>query len=147
MSEIRQKLLAGLAVGDSFTVSRTFDEEDIRRFTALSGDRNPVHSLVPFCRRKKLDGPICHGLLVASMLTEIGGELAWLASSMQLSFRKPVYPGDTITCRFSISEIDADNRARAAVRFTNQRGVVVLEAELAGILPSTTEKELLHTSR
>ena len=69
------------------------------------------------------------------------------AVSLRVSERlpkRPVYFGDTIECTFTISEIDARNRARAKAIYCNQDGAVVLEADLAGIIPGEPEKEVLE---
>jgi acyl-CoA thioesterase FadM len=77
------------------------------------------------------------------MLTEVGGQIGWLASEMNFRFKRPVYFGDTIECVFTITAINASNRARAKAIYRNQNGVIVLEADLAGILPGKAEKEVL----
>ncbi len=92
---------------------------------------------------KKLNGLICHGLLVASMITEIGGQIGWLASGMDFRFKKPVYFEDTITCTFKITEINEKGKAKGEAVYRNQNGTVVLEATLKGILPGLKEKEVL----
>ncbi len=71
-SSIRRKALEGLEVGDIFEVTRVFTAADVDAFEAISGDRNPVHSSPAFAAAKGFEGPVCHGLLVASLLTEIG---------------------------------------------------------------------------
>ena len=71
MSEIRKKTIEGLQVGDVFTVSRTFTEEQARLFGELSRDYNPVHYDERFIAAKNLQGRICHGLLVGSLVTEL----------------------------------------------------------------------------
>lgn len=43
MISFRQRAAKGLQVGDSFTVSRRFSEQDIQRFATISRDYNPVH--------------------------------------------------------------------------------------------------------
>jgi hypothetical protein len=43
----------------------------------------------------------------------------------------------------TITKIDGQNRARAGVIYRNQDGTIVLEAELAGILPSDRERKVL----
>jgi acyl dehydratase len=63
---------------------------------------------------------------------------------MNFRFTRPVYFGDTIECTFTITEINARNRARAEVIYRNQDGAIVLEADLAGILPGTREREVLE---
>ena len=80
---------------------------------------------------------------MGSLLTEIGGEIGWLASEMNFRFKKPVYFGDTIDCSLTITKIDGRNRARAEVIYRNQDGTVVLEAELGGILPDDRERKVL----
>ena len=83
-------------------------------------------------------------MLVGSILTEIGGQIGWLASLMNFRFRQPVYFGDTIKCSLNITEIDPkDQKAKAEVIYRNQEDAVVLEAELAGTLPNTRERQIL----
>ena len=143
MSEIRQKAIRGINIGDSFTVKRTFTEEDMLIFAGITRDYNPVHFDERFSAVKNFNGRICHGLLVAGMLTEIGGQIGWLASVMNFRFKKAVYFGDTITCQLVITAIDKKNRAKAAARYQNQDGMIVLEADLEGILPGDSEREIL----
>ncbi len=145
MSTIRRRAIEGLRPGDTFTVTRTFDEAQTRAFGDLSRDRNPVHYDRRFAAAKRLDGLICHGLLVGSLLTEIGGEIGWLASGMEFRFLKPVFFGDTITCAFTLLEIDERGRGRARAVFTNQHGTTVLEAAIRGHLPGATERSVLAT--
>jgi len=144
MSEIRNRTIRGLRAGDRFTVSRCFTEEDVRIFADVSRDYNAVHFDPRFAGAKNFKNRICHGLLVGSMLTEVGGQIGWLASVMNFQFKQPVYCGDTITCRFTITDIDYRLRARAEAVFFNQDGDIVLQAELKGILPDRVERRILH---
>ncbi len=86
MSTLRQKVIEGLVEGDTFEIKRTFSDADIVQFEALSRDHNPVHSDAKYAEAKGFDGVIAHGLLTATLITEIGGQLGWLASSMILRF-------------------------------------------------------------
>jgi 3-hydroxybutyryl-CoA dehydratase len=144
MSYIRRKAIAGLKRGDSFAVSRTFTEQDTMAFADISRDYNPVHFDDRFAKVKEFHGRICHGLLVVSILTEIGGQIGWLASGMSFRFKKPVYFGDTIECRFTITELDDRSRAKAEAVFKNQQGEIVIEAHLTGIIPGTPEQEAME---
>jgi len=143
MSKIRNQTIAGLNVGDTFTVSRKFTEQNVLSFADITRDYNPIHFDNRFTEIEKLSGRICHGLLVASLLTEIGGQIGWLASGMDFRFKSPVYFGDTVTCALTITEIDTENRARAKAKFKNRQGTVVLEAKLSGILPGDPERQVL----
>ena len=143
MSEIRNRTIEGLRQGDSFTAERKFNEEDVNRFAAISRDYNPIHFDLRFTSIKGYTGRICHGLLVASLLTEIGGQIGWLASGMNLRFKHPVYFGDTVQCRITLDEVGENGRATASCVFTNQADVVVLEADLTGYLPGPAEREVM----
>ncbi len=143
MSEIRNKTIQGLSVGDTFVVTRQFTEKDMLSFADVTRDYNPIHFEKRFADVKNFNDRICHGLLVGSILTEIGGQIGWLASEMNFRFKRPVYFGDTIECTVTISEIDERNRARAEAIYRNQDGTIILEADLAGIIPGEPEKEVL----
>ncbi len=144
MSYIRDRAIAGLKQGDTFAVSRTFTEQDTTAFADISRDYNPVHFDHRFAKVKNFNDRICHGLLVAGILTEIGGQIGWLASGMNFRFKKPVYCGDTIECCFTITELDDRNRAKAEAVFKNQRDEIVIEADLTGIIPGAPEKYVME---
>jgi len=144
MSTIRRRAIEGIRVGDVFVVSRTFSERDTAAFAELSRDYNPVHFDGRFAELRFKDR-ISHGLLVGSLLTEVGGQIGCLASGMTFSFRKPVYFGDTIVCRFTVTELDERLRAKAVAVFTNQDEEVVIEAHLTGILPGPEQREIMET--
>ena len=143
MSEIRNRTIQGLQVGETFTISRRFTEEDMMSFAAVTRDYNAVHLDSRFSGAKNFKDRICHGLLVGSMLTEIGGQIGWLASVMNFRFKQPVYFGETITCKFTITDLDEHLRASAEAVYFNQDGNIVLEAELKGILPNAVERRIL----
>lgn len=143
MTYIRNKTIEGLKTGDCFSISRTFTEQDVIGFADMTLDYNPVHFEDRFSNAKKFGGRICHGLLVGSMLTEIGGQIGVLASHMDFSFKRPVYFGDTITCAWTFTDIDARGRAKAVVEFSNQDGQIVISANVKGILPNVDERAIL----
>jgi acyl dehydratase len=137
-------LLEGkVAAGDSFSITRTYTQDDVSLFTRISHDHNPVHSNLPYARSKGFNGLICHGLHIGSLISEIGGQLATLASGMNFRFRKPVYFGDTVTCTLTIDEMDERNRIKCSAQFVNQDGETVIEGQLFGILPDKDERKLL----
>ena len=144
MSEIRRRTIRGLKPGDRFSVSRRFTEADTRRFGDLTRDYNPVHYDDRFARSKGLTGRICHGLLVGALITEIGGQIGWLASGMNFRFLAPVYFEETVTCTLTICEIDRRDRARALAEFQTTDGRRVATAELFGLLPSEADRIVMQ---
>ncbi|HSD01803.1 MAG TPA: MaoC family dehydratase, partial [Gaiellales bacterium] len=88
-------------VGARASRARTVTAEDIERFTAISGDRNPLHYDEAAARASRfgeiiVQGGITSAILNAVVAEELPGpgtvflEVAW-------RFTAPVRPGDTIT--------------------------------------------------
>jgi acyl dehydratase len=145
MTQIRKKTIAGLKVGDTFTVSRTFDEQVMQEFSKMTNNYNPVYSDEKFVKVKNLKGKVCPGLLVGSLVTEIGGQIGWLASKLDLRFKKPVYIGDKVTCSLTISCMASKGLTEAKAVCRNQDGQIVLEAFLKGYIPVDQEIQILQT--
>lgn len=143
MKSPRERAAEGLEVGDRFTVVRCFTEDDIRRFAQISRDYNPAHCDTRYAELRGFKAPIAHGLLTASLVTEVGGQIGWLATGMSFEFKRPVYAGDEITCHWLIVDIDERGRAKAEVRILNAEGITVLEAKTTGVLPGTEERQRL----
>jgi len=143
MASMRMRAVNGIQVGGQFRVTRTFTEQDVIDFAETTRDYNPVHFDDRFAAVKNFRGRICHGLLVGSLLTEIGGQLGWLATEMNFRFKRPVYPGDTVTCELTITKMDARGLGEADVAFTNSDGTVVIEAMVKGNLPGERETEIM----
>jgi acyl dehydratase len=140
---MREKAITGLQAGETFTVERRFSAQEVERFADMTRDYNPVHFDRRFTAAKGFRGPICHGLMVAAMISEIGGQIGWLASEMRFGFKKPVYPGDRVVCRLVVTEVAENGRAAATAEFRNQDGITVIEAALKGLLPGPRERQVM----
>ena len=143
MVGFREGAAEGLQVGDSFKTSRTFTDDDVTLFAQISRDYNPVHFDARFAKARNFSAPICHGLLAASLATEIGGQIGWLASAMNFRFKGPVYVGETITCSWVMTAIDQNGRAKASVTIIKEDGITVIEAEISGVVPGLEERKIL----
>ncbi|MDS0220378.1 enoyl-CoA hydratase [Haloarcula sp. S1AR25-5A] len=88
-------------VGETFTETRTFRPEDVDQFAALSGDDQARHT-EPNAEGRRM----VQGLLTASLLTSIGGDLEVLASRMDLRFQRPVYTGERLVCELTVASVD-----------------------------------------
>lgn len=144
MTGLRERAAEGLQAGDRFRTYRTFTKEEVTRFARISKDYNPVHFDARFAASRNFREPICHGLLSAGLMTEIGGQIGWLASAINFRFKGPVYVGDTITCDWIITEIDEKGRARASFTMTNEDGGMVIEGEISGIVPGPEARTVLR---
>ena len=115
--------------GDVFILERTFTEEDVRAFTRLSGDEG-VHHL-------EAARPMLQGLLTASLVTEFGGSIDYLASEMIFRFHRPAFAGDTIHCEGRCTDMrDEEGRRFYAFSFslTNQKGKEVISGTVQGVV-------------
>jgi acyl dehydratase len=122
-----------ISVGDAWSFTRTFTEGDVAAFIGVTGDWNPIHIDEPFSRASLFKGRVIPGLLTTSMLTHIGGLLGWIATEMSFSFLKPVRVGDTVTCRLTITEKNAETRTMLAkATYLDESGVLVATATVKG---------------
>lgn len=87
-------------VGDTYTHERTFTTEDVHKFGEISGDTQPIHTDPDEGGRL-----VVQGLLTATIPTKIGGDLEYLARTMEFDFRRPVYTGETITCTWETESV------------------------------------------
>jgi hypothetical protein len=53
-------------VGDSATLSKTFTSEEVKLYSEISLDTNPVHLNAEYAATTRFKKPICHGLLTVS---------------------------------------------------------------------------------
>ena len=140
---MRQRAIDGLKVGDVFTYARTFTRKDTLLFGDMTRDYNPVHYEPRWAEAKGFKGLICHGLLVGSMICELGGQVGWLATGMEFKYIKPVYFNDTITCTLTITTIEDSGKAEAEALFADEAGEQVCYARLTGRLPQEHERAIL----
>jgi len=122
-----------IQVGQTFTFRRTFTEGDVAQFCGVTGDYNPYHIDQTFVESSWFGRRIIPGLLTSSMMTHIGGMIAFLATEMHFQYTAAVYIGDTITCTVTISEKNEEKRlVYARATFVNQHGAEVLQAQFSG---------------
>lgn len=80
---------------------------------------------------------MAHGLLTASLVTSIGGELDFIVRNTTFDFKKPVYSGDTITCTARVTELEErQNRWRMTIEFdfVNQHDELVMNGDSRGVI-------------
>ena len=57
---------------------------------------------------------MAHGLLLASIVTKIGGDLNYISQEMLLRFEAPVYEGEEVTGRITLTGV-IDKRLRKKI--------------------------------
>jgi 3-hydroxybutyryl-CoA dehydratase len=122
-----------LAVGDTFTHSRSIEVGDIQAFAELTQDRGVHHSA-------EQQPAIAHGLLTASVATKIGGDLDFLSREMQMTFLLPVRAGDVVEATVTITSAERPRQGRQKIAMEivcrNQHEVLVLAGTATGYVPA-----------
>jgi acyl dehydratase len=86
-----------------YTSSATFtlDQEDFKRFAALSGDDNPIHVDPLFAARTKFGKPVAHGMHLYSLVCRVLGSAlpgpGTMILSQEMMFPAPTFAGEEIT--------------------------------------------------
>src|ERR671934_1559847 len=119
-------------VGEIATRTRTVRERDIKLFTELTGDRNPLHYDAEAAAGSRFGGIIVQGGVTSGLLNAVVAEDLPGPGSVFLhvdwSFKAPVRPGDEITAEVEVLEAREDKPiTRLRTTITNQESVVVLE--------------------
>lgn len=128
-----------LKIGQIAEYKRTITEQDIEKFADVSGDHNPIHLDEDFARKTFFKGRIAHGMLSVSFIsTTLAQELPGPGSiylKQEVSFKKPVRIGDTITARVEIIDKD-DEKERITLGTTcvNQNNELVVDGK-AVVMP------------
>lgn len=119
-------------VGQRAELSRDIEAEDIRRFTEISGDRNPLHYDEAVARASRFGGIVVQGGVTTAILNAVVAERLPGPGTVFLhvdwSFRAPVRPGDRITGAVQVLEVREDKPiTKLATTVTRDDGVVAVE--------------------
>jgi acyl dehydratase len=117
MSEVKKNGWAGVikgkpAVGQSAERSRTTKVEDIYAFTAMTGDRNPVHYDEELAKKTAFGKLIVQGGITTGMLNAVVAEdlpgPGTVFLSTEWRFLKAVGVGETITASVEVKSVRDD---------------------------------------
>ena len=128
------------APGHHVAFTKTFTEEDVQRFIAITGDVNPLHVDDAFAATTRFGRRVLHGMLTASLFSTMVGMLlpgtGAIYRSQTLTFLRPVYAGDTVTAHFTVRSVDrAKHRLVIDAWIENEAGERVVEGVCeAGLL-------------
>ena len=123
-----------LKIGDSFSTSREVTDELIRKFADVSGDYNPIHLDEGFAKTTRFGRRIAHGMLSGAFISAVLGtefkerKIVYLSQTMR--FTAPVFLGDTVTARGTITKIREEKGiVTLETVCTNQNDEVVVTGE------------------
>jgi len=140
---IENRTFDEIAIGDSASLSRSLSKDDIALFAVMSGDVNPAHLDEPYAESSMFHRIIGHGMWGGSLIsTVLGTRLpgpGTIYLGQDLSFRKPVGLGDTITVTVTAKEKRPEKHIVVFdCRCVNQKGEEVITGTAVTLAP--TEK-------
>jgi len=133
------KSIDELNVGDFEIFQKTISEPDVYLYAGITGDFNPAHLNDQAAKGTIFKGRIAHGLLTAGLISAVLGTKlpgpGTIYLDQSLSFKRPVYFGDTITAKVTITEkINDKNIVFCETICLNQNDQVVLTG-VAKVMP------------
>ena len=102
-------LITDFNVGMSAEITRSFNANDVRVFSKLSGDINPVHLDEKYASETIFGSCIVHGALASSIFSTIfantlpGPGCIYLKSENK--FLKPIYPDEEVIFKVEVTDI------------------------------------------
>ena len=128
-------------IGDSASISKTFTDDDVLTFANISGDKNPIHLDENYSAKTRFGKRLVHGILTSGLISALlGMELPGPGSiyiKQTLNFRAPVFIGDTITVKVTVTNIRKDKPIITLDTIcTNQDEILVIDGEAVLLTPA-----------
>jgi len=129
-----------LEIGQTAALSTLITAELIEQFAEVSGDVNPIHLDEEAAKQSIFGKRIAHGMLISSFISAIiANEMPGKGSiylGQNLSFKLPVFIGDTIKTEVKITKLRADkNLVYLDTTCYNQDEKVVIAGDALVKLP------------
>lgn len=121
-------------VGQKAELSRDVRSRDIELFTAISGDRNPLHYDEELAKQTKFGEIVVQGGITSAILNAVVAEKlpgpGTVFLNVNWNFRAPVRPGDWITGAVEVLKVRTDKPiTELATTVTRDDGTVVLDGQ------------------
>lgn len=117
-------------------VQKVVTQQNINLYAEASRDFNPIHVDEEFARKTPLGGTVAHGMLILAYISQMMGATfgrSWLtAGKLNVRFKAPARPGDTITVSGRIRSIkkgEGQIMIHCDVLCQNQNGESVITGE------------------
>jgi len=134
------KRIDDFEAGQHVSFTKTFTEDDLRRFIEITGDVNPLHVDEEFAAATPFGRRVLHGMLTASIFSTMVGMLlpgtGAIYRSQTIRFLLPVHLDETVTAHFVVRSVDrAKHRIEIDSWIENEAGERVIEGVCeAGLL-------------
>jgi len=121
-------------IDQEYSTSFTISDEMVKTFAEITGDKNPVHLDEEYAKNTRFKKRICHGMLVASLISKVLGMdfpgPGTILVRQQLSYRAPVFVGETV--KVHVKVVDKKEEKQRLILQTNvikSDGTVAIEGQ------------------
>jgi len=121
-------------IDQEYSTSFTISDEMVKTFAEITGDKNPVHLDEEYAKNTRFKKRICHGMLVASLISKVLGMdfpgPGTILVRQQLSYRAPVFVGETVEVHVKV--VDKKEEKQRFILQTNvikSDGTVAIEGQ------------------
>jgi 3-hydroxybutyryl-CoA dehydratase len=126
--------LEKFSIGETASLTRVVTAQDVEAFARVSGDDNPVHLNEAYAATTRFKKRIAHGMLTASYISALLGSRfpgpGTIYLKQELAFLRPVYLGDAIEVRATVTRYRADKQILTLeTDCVNQHGEKILSGE------------------
>ena len=123
-----------VTIGDYAEKADCITYEKAIQYSLITGDNNPIHFETAEAYLSRYQKPVAHGMILAGFISGVIGGImpggGCIYVSQTLNFKRPVFYGDTITTRVTVSSIDANrNYMTLKTQCFNQKQDLVLDGE------------------
>jgi 3-hydroxybutyryl-CoA dehydratase len=130
-------------VGQTAEVVKHVAERDLELFAEVSLDTNPMHMDDEYAAGTRFGQRIAHGMLSAGLISAVLGTKlpgpGAIYVSQSLEFKAPVYIGDELIAKATVTELGEKRRVTLATEVSKADGTVVTEGVALLILPKETD--------
>lgn len=143
MAERQQLYFEDVKEGDAVPpfVVENLSRTDIVRYAGASGDFNPMHHDQTFAEKAGLPTVFAHGMLNAGFVSKCISDYVGRENlrKFKVRFATRVWPGDTITCKGTVTKKFEDGGKRLIegdLVALNQKGETAIQGSFVAELPS-----------
>ena len=137
-----------IPLGKKDSITKTISESDVYLYSNIVGDSNPLHVDAKKAKESIFGNRVVHGMLIGSLIstvlgTKLPGE-GTIYIEQNLSFKKPVFLGETVTAIAMVKEILNPSKGIYAMDTTviNKDGIIVIEGYAIVMNTKFSEKEI-----
>ncbi len=132
-----------IQIGDKASFSKTISESDVYQFAGITGDFNELHINQKAAEQSLFKSRVVHGCLADSLVSTVLGMKypgkGTIFMEKSVSYLKPVYLGDTLTCEITVAEKRERGRVLFDVSYYNQDGAEVIKGTALVLAPRKPE--------